>query len=107
MGKKVRFANQARLAHCPWLTEWCVSQVHFCSPDPHTAAAGLNHSGRLGTTNFLNGVMGIANAQRLLNYIRIITQFISQPEYEALIPIFGVVNEPMMSATGREQLASL
>lgn len=36
-----------------------------------------NHSGRLGIINFLNGVMGIANAQRGLEYIRVITEFIS------------------------------
>jgi len=42
----------------------------------------------------LNGVMGIANAQRLLHYIRIFTQFISQPQYQDLILLFGIVNEP-------------
>jgi hypothetical protein len=37
--------------------------------------------------------MGIANAQRMLDYIRIITEFISQPEYANLIPMFGIINE--------------
>lgn len=37
-----------------------------------------NHSGKFGQVNFLNGPMGIANAQRALDYIRIFTEFISQ-----------------------------
>ena len=40
--------------------------------------AGYNHSGKAGPINFLNGVMGLANAQRMLDYIRVITEFISQ-----------------------------
>lgn len=51
--------------------------------------------------NFLNGVMGIANAQRALDYIRIITEFISQPEYKDVIPMFGIINEGESSAEYR------
>ena len=40
--------------------------------------AGYNHSGKLGSINFLNGMMGIANAERALEYIRVITEFITQ-----------------------------
>jgi glucan 1,3-beta-glucosidase len=61
----------------------------------------------LGVINFLNGVMGVANAQRTLNYIRIITEFISQPEWQPVVPVFGVVNEPVMRTIGRDQLLSL
>lgn len=39
---------------------------------------GYNHSGKLGSVNFLNGMMGIANAERTLEYIRVIAEFISQ-----------------------------
>ncbi len=39
---------------------------------------GYNHSGKLGQINFMYGVMGYANAQRTLDYIRTITEFISQ-----------------------------
>lgn len=56
---------------------------------------GYNHSGQSGKINVLNGVMGIANAQRLLHYIRIFTEFISQPEYKDVILMLGVVNEPL------------
>ena len=51
--------------------------------DLHTAPGsqnGYNHSGKFGQVDWLNGVMGYANAQRMLNYVRIFTEFISQPE---------------------------
>ena len=68
---------------------------------------GFNHSGRLGQINFLNGIMGIANAQRTLDYIRIITEFISQPEYRDVIPIFGIANEAFVSTIGQTELTGL
>ncbi|KAJ6514468.1 glycoside hydrolase [Mycena vitilis] len=77
--------------------------------DLHTVPGsqnGFNHSGKRGQVNFLNGVMGIANAQRLLDYIRIITEFISQPEYRDVVQMFGVVNEPLLHTIGRPQLSS-
>lgn len=51
--------------------------------------------------------MGVANAQRALNYIRIITEFISQPEWADVVPIFGVMNEPLMKTIGQAQMYSL
>jgi glucan 1,3-beta-glucosidase len=51
--------------------------------------------------------MGIANAQRTLDYIRIITEFISQPEYQNVIPIFGIVNEALLTTIGKNALTSL
>jgi glucan 1,3-beta-glucosidase len=56
--------------------------------------------------NFLEGNMGLANAERTLYYIRVLTEFISQPEYQNLIPIFGIVNEPLLSSIGVDQLTS-
>jgi aryl-phospho-beta-D-glucosidase BglC (GH1 family) len=53
---------------------------------------GWNHSGLNGGplgVNWLNGVMGIANAQRSLDYIRIVAEFISQDEYKDVVPMFG------------------
>ncbi|KAF9045268.1 glycoside hydrolase family 5 protein [Panaeolus papilionaceus] len=67
---------------------------------------GLNHSGRLGSVNFLAGNMGIANAERALYYLRIFTQFISQPEYKDLILILGIVNEPGVDTIGMESITS-
>ncbi|KAF9558121.1 glycoside hydrolase [Agrocybe pediades] len=85
--------------------EWCRKYGLRVKLDLHTIPGsqnGLNHSGRLGTVNFLSGVMGMANAQRGLNYMRILTEFISQPEYKDLIPIFGIMNEALVSHIGRE-----
>ncbi|KAJ7184284.1 exo-beta-1,3-glucanase [Mycena filopes] len=61
---------------------------------------GWNHSGRLGTYNVLFGPMGIANAERSLNYIRILAEFISQPEYRDVVAMFGVTNEPQGNQIG-------
>ncbi|KAJ7463501.1 glycoside hydrolase family 5 protein [Mycena galericulata] len=77
--------------------------------DLHTVPGsqnGYNHSGKLGQVNFLNGIMGVANAQRALDYIRIIVEFISQPEYVDLIPMFGIVNEALVSTIGKDQITS-
>ncbi len=68
---------------------------------------GYNHSGKDGQVNFLNGIMGIANAQRTLDYIRIITEFISQPEYRNVIPLFGIINEALVSTIGMDEMTSL
>ncbi|TFK76576.1 glycoside hydrolase [Pluteus cervinus] len=67
---------------------------------------GWNHSGRLGTINFLQGPMGYANAQRSLDYIRILAEFISQPEYSNVVAIFGIVNEPRANVFGYDALSS-
>ncbi|KAJ7662453.1 glycoside hydrolase superfamily [Mycena rosella] len=77
--------------------------------DLHTAPGsqnGYNHSGKLGQINFLNGIMGVANAQRLLDYIRIIAEFIAQPEYRDVVQMFGLVNEARMAVIGRPQLTA-
>lgn len=73
-------------------------------PFPRVA---FNHSGKKGAFNFLNGAMGYANAQRTLNYIRIFTEFISQPEFVNVIPMFGILNEPVVGVIGRDTLSSL
>lgn len=65
---------------------------------------GWNHSGRLGTINVLMGPMGVANAQRSLDYIRIISEFISQPEYSPIVTMFGITNEPEGQDIGQENL---
>ncbi|KAI0959157.1 hypothetical protein AcW1_004072 [Taiwanofungus camphoratus] len=65
---------------------------------------GLNHSGRAGTINFLNGPMGIANADRALGYIRILTEFITQEQYVNVVPMWGIINEPLLGIIGRDPL---
>ncbi|KAJ7872514.1 hypothetical protein B0H14DRAFT_3860373 [Mycena olivaceomarginata] len=68
---------------------------------------GYNHSGRLGMINFFNGPMGFANAQRMLDYIRVIVEFISQPEDKDSIPMFEIVNEAYLPGIGCDVLMSL
>ena len=68
---------------------------------------GYNHSSKQGSINFLNGVMGLANAQRTLNYIRTLTQFISQDQYTLLIPMFSILNEPIAGVIGVDNLRRL
>ena len=51
--------------------------------------------------------MGFANAQRMVNYIRIFTEFITQPEYVNVVPMFGVINEALVGNIGIETLTSL
>ena len=50
--------------------------------------------------------MGLANAQRTLYYIRVLTEFISQPEYRNLVPIFGIVNEALVGEIGMDAITS-
>lgn len=67
---------------------------------------GWNHSGRAGEINLMRGVMGIANAQRTLNYLRTFTQFISQPQYKDVVLMLGVLNEVRFEMTGAEAIRS-
>ena len=67
---------------------------------------GWNHSGKDGSINVLYGPMGYANAQRSLDYIRIIAEFISQPEYKDVVVMFGITNEPQASVDGIDVLKS-
>ncbi|KAF9461827.1 glycoside hydrolase superfamily [Collybia nuda] len=88
---------------------WCRKYGLRVNLDLHTIPGsqnGYNHSGRLGRPNFLNGVMGIANAQRALEVMRVFTQFISQPQYKDVVPMFGIMNEALLSTIGRSTLTS-
>lgn len=67
---------------------------------------GWNHSGRFGTQNFLLGPMGLANAQRGLDYIRILAEFISQDQYKDVVVIFGITNEPQGTPITQDTLGS-
>ncbi|CAE6464857.1 unnamed protein product [Rhizoctonia solani] len=87
--------------------EWARKYGLRIKLDLHTAPGSqnaYNHSGMMGRVGWLNGTMGIANAQRTLNYIRIFTQFISQPQYKDIVPIFGIVNETPTGTIPRNPL---
>lgn len=87
--------------------EWARKYGLRINLDLHTIPGsqnGYNHSGKLGPVGWLNGTMGIANAQRTLNHLRIITQFISQPQYRDVVPMFGIINEAVIHTIGRDVL---
>jgi glucan 1,3-beta-glucosidase len=50
--------------------------------------------------------MGIANAERTLDNLRVFTQFISQPQYRDVVVAIGLVNEPLASQIGLDPLHS-
>lgn len=54
----------------------------------------------------MNGAMGLANAQRSLDYIRTLAQFIAQPEYAPVIQMFGFLNEPNGNAISKSPIGS-
>ena len=67
---------------------------------------GWNHSGHQGTVNWMMSPMGMANAQRSLQYIRSIAQFIAQPQYASVVQMFGFVNEPNSGAISQAVIGS-
>jgi glucan 1,3-beta-glucosidase len=89
--------------------QWCRKYGLRINLDLHALPGsqnGWNHSGKLGTINMLNGPMGYANAQRSLDYIRIIAEFISQPQYKDVITMFGISNEIQGSVVGQDVLSA-
>jgi aryl-phospho-beta-D-glucosidase BglC (GH1 family) len=92
------------------VVEWCRKYGIRVKLDLHTIPGsqnGYNHSGKGGQINFLNGPMGVANAQRALNYIRIFTEFFSQPQYKDVVVMFGIINEALVSTIGMDSIISL
>jgi glucan 1,3-beta-glucosidase len=67
----------------------------------------FNHSGKQGQVNFLYGPMGLANGQRTLDYLRVITEFIAQPQYANVVPMLGFVNGPVSSQIGDDVMTAL
>ncbi|BEI87920.1 uncharacterized protein CcaverHIS019_0106380 [Cutaneotrichosporon cavernicola] len=67
---------------------------------------GWNHSGRSGTINWMRGAMGLANAQRSLEYLRSFTQYISQPGVKEVVPMLGLVNEVLYGDVGKDAMGS-
>jgi glucan 1,3-beta-glucosidase len=78
--------------------------------DLHTVPGsqnGWNHSGKFGTIGWLHGPMGVANAQRALDYIRILAEFVSQPQYRDVVAMFGIINEPFGPTIGQNNIERL
>jgi glucan 1,3-beta-glucosidase len=92
------------------LLKWCRKYGLRVNLDLHTIPGsqnGYNHSGRLGNIGWMYGIMGVANAQRSLDYIRTIAEFISQPEYVNIVQIFSPVNEALLGDIGIDSLSRL
>lgn len=53
------------------------------------------------------GVMGIANAQRSLETLRSIVEYISQDGVKQVVPMIGLVNEVQAKIIGQDVLAAL
>lgn len=51
--------------------------------------------------------MGLANADRHLEYLRTLTQFISQEGIKDVVPMLGLVNELMAPDIGHDQMGAL
>lgn len=67
---------------------------------------GWNHSGKIGSTNWMNGVMGIANLQRSIEIIHKLLEFIIQPEWKDVVLMFGIMNEPRAQVVSHDNLAA-
>lgn len=67
---------------------------------------GWNHSGRQGAIGWLNGTDGALNAQRSLDLHTQLSTFFAQPRYQNVISIYGLVNEPRMSALGMDDVVA-
>ncbi|TKA61355.1 hypothetical protein B0A49_11573, partial [Cryomyces minteri] len=59
---------------------------------------GWNHSGRQGRINWLNGTNGALNGQRTLDIHDQLSKFFAQPRYKNIVTMYGLVNEPRMTA---------
>ena len=57
---------------------------------------GWNHSGRQGVINWLNGTDGELNGQRTIDLHQQLITFFTQPRYQNIVTMYGLVNEPRM-----------
>ena len=77
--------------------EWCRENGLRVNLDLHSVPGSQNgwtHSGRLGAINWIAGPQGSLNAQRSLDIHKQLATFFSQPRYNNVVTIYGLVNEP-------------
>jgi glucan 1,3-beta-glucosidase len=87
--------------------EWCRRYGLRVNLDLHGLPGsqnGWNHSGRLGTINWLNGTDGSLNAQRSLEIHDRLSKFFAQPRYKNIISHYGLANEPKMTYLPSDQV---
>lgn len=116
MGAQVRASNQFGLACASWFSErvgysfaeWIITHIDFtASSTTSLSFHSFNHAGVLNAMNWMYGTMGIANAQRSLDIVRTIAEFISQPQYRDVVTMFGLVNEPQLYQLGQDVVGHL
>ncbi|KAJ2933535.1 hypothetical protein H1R20_g3545, partial [Candolleomyces eurysporus] len=108
------FPGEPFLAKTSWnyiirVLQWCRKyglRVNLVLQVVPGSQNGFAHGGKYGSLNFLSGVMGMANAQRTLYYIRVLTEFISQPEWVNVVPMLSILSEPVPTSIGMDQLRS-
>lgn len=59
---------------------------------------GWSHSGHQGPIGWLNGTDGSLNGQRTIDIHKQLSTFFTQPRYKNIITMYGLVNEPKMTA---------
>lgn len=81
--------------------EWARKHGLRINLDLHGAPGsqnGWNHSGRQGSIGWLNGTDGTLNGQRTIDIHKQLSTFFSQPRYRNVVTMYGLVNEPRMTA---------
>lgn len=81
--------------------EWARKYGLRVNLDLHSAPGGQNgwnHSGRQDVVAWLNGTNGQTNGERTLEVHEQLATFFSQPRYRNIVTIYGLVNEPRMTA---------
>ncbi|GAA5988457.1 hypothetical protein JCM10908_003576 [Rhodotorula pacifica] len=67
---------------------------------------GWNHSGKLGPINFLQSAMGLANAQRTLDYLSSLAEFCTRDGVRQVVGMLSLVNEVPVMEVGERAVKS-
>ncbi|GAA6009550.1 hypothetical protein JCM11491_003600 [Sporobolomyces phaffii] len=109
-----KWTNEPFLERTSWkyflkALEWSKKYGLRVNLDLHSVPGsqnGWNHSGKWGPINWLHSTMGYANAQRSLDYIETLAEFVSRPDVAPVVKMLSLLNEPMMNVIGTEPLRS-
>lgn len=71
------------------------------------ANSGWNHSGKLGPVGFLQSAMGLANAQRTLDYLAALAEFCTRDGVRQVVGMLSVANEVPVLQVGQVAVKSL
>ena len=69
--------------------------------------SGWNHSGKLGPIGFLQSAMGLANAQRTLDYLAALAVFCTRDGVRQVVGMLSVANEVPLLQVGQVAVKSL